>query len=136
MLTPSVFSCSFSFFFAAHFPVESGRNEAITTEGQEINNWTKVSAILWYRRPKSCDLSRDNTVTMASRPLQQATTELLSNFRSKFDAQIWIGQGGGTEQLDDLIGNTLVSVCGNSAFARANSAFRIVKSVCDCVYFR
>jgi hypothetical protein len=53
---------------------------------------------------------------MASRPLQQATTELLSNFRSKFDAQIWIGQGGGTEQLDDLIGNTLVSVCGNSAF--------------------
>jgi hypothetical protein len=52
MLTPSVFSCSFSFFFVVHFPIESGRNEAITTEGQEINNWTKVSAILWYRSTK------------------------------------------------------------------------------------
>jgi hypothetical protein len=29
------------------------------------------------------------------------------------------------KQLDDGIGNTLVSVCGNSAFARANSALRI-----------
>jgi hypothetical protein len=35
----------------------------------------------------------------------------LSNFRSKFDAQIWIGYGGSLKQLDDGVGNTLVSVC-------------------------
>jgi hypothetical protein len=52
MLTPSIFSCSFSFFFVVQFPIESGRNEAITTGGQEINNWTKVSAILWCRSTK------------------------------------------------------------------------------------
>jgi hypothetical protein len=32
-----------------HFPIESVRNEAITTKAQEMNNWTKVSGILWYQ---------------------------------------------------------------------------------------
>ena len=31
------------------------------------------------------------------------------------------------KQLDDGMANTLVSVCGNSAFARANAALRIDK---------
>jgi len=48
-------------------------------------------------------------------------------FSLQIDAQIWIGQGGGHEATGHGIGNTLVSVCGNSAFARANSALRIDK---------
>jgi hypothetical protein len=32
-----------------HFPIEPGRDAAITTEGQEVNNWTMVLPILWYR---------------------------------------------------------------------------------------
>jgi hypothetical protein len=31
------------FIKVANFPIESGRDEAITTKGQETNNWTKVS---------------------------------------------------------------------------------------------
>jgi hypothetical protein len=48
-------------------------------------------------------------------------------FRSKFDAQIWIGQDGGHEATGHGTSNTLVSVCAISAFARANSALRIGK---------
>jgi len=48
--------------------------------------------------------------------------------RPKFDAHVWIWPGAeAMKQLDVGIGNTLVSVCGNSAFARANSALRIDK---------
>jgi hypothetical protein len=36
-----------------HFPIESGRDEAITTEGQGINNWTMVSTILSYQSGQS-----------------------------------------------------------------------------------
>ena len=40
------FSCSFS--FVMHLPTEPGRNDVMTTAGQEMNNWTKVSPIPWY----------------------------------------------------------------------------------------
>ncbi len=36
-------------------------------------------------------------------------------------------------QLDDNIGNTLVSVCGNSAFTRTDSALRICISEINTV---
>ena len=38
-----------------------------------------------------------------------------------------LGTAETMKQLDDGIGNTLVSLCGNSALARANSALRIDK---------
>jgi hypothetical protein len=52
MLTPSVFSYSFSFVVVVQFSIEPGRDAAITTEGEEVNNWTMVWAILWYRSGK------------------------------------------------------------------------------------
>src|ERR1700761_3359762 len=63
------------------------------------------------------------------RTFLRAWTEgwLLSNSRPKFDTQISIGQRRGHGATGRGVGNTLVSVCAKSAFARANSALRIDK---------
>ncbi len=49
----------------------------------------------------------------------------LSNFAPNSMHRSGLARAEAMKQLDDGIGNTLVSVGGNSAFARANSALRI-----------
>ena len=96
--------------------IESGRNDAMTTGGQEMNNSTKVSAILWYRSTKIMRLSRE-TLPLA-RGIQSTVPvhSCCAGDAPKTMHRSGLAGAEAMKQLDDGIGNTLVSVCGNSAF--------------------